>query len=234
MKRFLDIVLSGIALLILSPLLVPIAVALRCSGEGYIFYRQDRVGKGGELFQLLKFATMLKDSPNLGSGLLTTKGDPRVLPLGRFLRKTKINELPQLLNIFLGDMSIIGPRPQTKSHVDLFAEDVRKVIIQVPPGLSGLGSIVFRDEETILTHSPKGHVRCFAEDITPYKGVLELWYVKHQSLGLDMLLIFLTISAVLFHDSNLHLKLLKGLPEPPDELKNFIYLPGAGSLRCQQ
>jgi lipopolysaccharide/colanic/teichoic acid biosynthesis glycosyltransferase len=222
MKRLIDIVLSGAALLAFSPLLVPIAIALRCTGEGEIFYRQARVGKGGRLFQLLKFATMLKDSPNLGSGLLTTKGDPRVLPLGRFLRKTKINELPQLINILLGDMSIIGPRPQTKCHVELFSEDVRKVIIQVQPGLSGLGSIVFRDEESVLTHSPKGHARCFAEDITPYKGALELWYIKNHSIGLDVLLICLTISAVLFSGSNLHLKLLKDLPEPPEGLKQLI------------
>jgi len=222
MKRLLDVLLSGLALLVLSPLLIPIVIALRCTGEGEIFYGQDRVGKDGKIFKLLKFATMLKDSPNLGTGLLTTKGDPRVLPLGRILRKTKINELPQLINIFFGDMSIIGPRPQTKNHVDLFPEEMRKVIVQVRPGLSGIGSIVFRDEETILTHSPKGYQRCFAEDITPYKGALELWYILHQSIGLDILLILLTIGAVLFPESRLHFKLLKTLPEPPAVLKEFL------------
>jgi len=222
MKRLLDVLLSGLALLVLSPLLIPIVIALRLTGEGEIFYGQDRVGKGGNIFKLLKFATMLKDSPNLGTGLLTTKGDPRVLPMGRILRKTKINELPQLINIFLGDMSIIGPRPQTKNHVDLFDEEVRREIYKVRPGLSGIGSIVFRDEETILTHSPKGYQRCFAEDITPYKGALELWYIQHQSIGLDLLLILLTIGAVLLPDSRLHFKLLKTLPEPPAALTGFI------------
>lgn len=222
MKRFLDVFLSGLALLVLSPLLIPIVIALRLTGEGEIFYGQDRVGKNGNIFKLLKFATMLKDSPNLGTGLLTTKGDPRVLPLGRILRKTKINELPQLINIFLGDMSIIGPRPQTKNHVDLFDAEVRKEIFKVRPGLSGIGSIVFRDEETILTHSPKGYQRCFAEDITPYKGTLELWYIQHQSNGLDIFLILLTLGAVLFPDSRLHFKTLKTLPEPPSALKEFI------------
>lgn len=222
MKRLLDVVLSGLALLVLSPLLIPIVIALRFSGEGEIFYGQDRVGKDGKIFKLLKFATMLKDSPNLGTGLLTTKGDPRVLPLGRILRKTKINELPQLINIFLGDMSIIGPRPQTKSHFNLFDKEVRKEIVKVRPGLSGIGSIVFRDEETILSHSPKGYERCFAGDITPYKGALEIWYTLHQSIGLDLLLIMLTLAAVLFPDSRLHFKLLKTLPEPPDALKEYV------------
>jgi len=110
MQRFLDIVLSGLALLVLSPLLVPIAIVLKLTGEGEIFYVQKRIGLGGKPFGLLKFATMLKNSPNLGTGTVTVKGDPRVLPVGRFLRKTKLNELPQLINILRGDMSIIGPR----------------------------------------------------------------------------------------------------------------------------
>lgn len=222
MKRFIDIILSGLALLVFSPLLVPIMIALRLTGEGEIFYRQDRVGKGGELFKLLKFATMLKDSPNLGTGLLTTKGDPRVLPLGGFLRKTKINELPQLVNIFLGDMSIIGPRPQTPGHAILFDEMTREMIFSVPPGLSGIGSIVFRDEETILSNSPKGPERSYVEDITPYKGALERWYVENQSVWLDFLLICLTLGAVVWSDSQLHFRVLKGLPEPPDSLKIFL------------
>src|SRR5690606_9896072 len=99
MQRMLDILFSGLALLVLSPLLLPIAIILRLTGEGEIFYVQQRVGRGGELFGLYKFATMLKNSPSMGTGTVTVKGDPRVLPIGRFLRKTKLNELPQLLNI---------------------------------------------------------------------------------------------------------------------------------------
>ena len=109
MERFFDIFFSGLALLVLSPLLVPIVLILRFSGEGEIFFLQERIGKGGQVFKLFKFATMLKDSPNIGTGTVTMKGDPRVLPVGKFLRKTKINELPQLLNIFFGDTSVIGP-----------------------------------------------------------------------------------------------------------------------------
>jgi lipopolysaccharide/colanic/teichoic acid biosynthesis glycosyltransferase len=222
MKRLMDIVLSGLALLVFSPLLIPVVIGLRLTGEGEVFYRQDRVGKGGKPFKLLKFATMLKDSPNLGSGLLTTRGDPRVLPMGKFLRKTKLNELPQLINIFLGDMSIIGRRPQTQSHVDMIDAAVRNKILQAAPGLSGVGSIVFRDEESLLTNSPKGHARCFAEDIQPYKGQLELWYCEHQSLWLDIKLIILTLCAIASSDTQLHLKWLQDLPEPPPALQGLV------------
>lgn len=222
MKRLMDILLSGLALLVFSPLLILVVMGLRLTGEGQIFYRQNRVGKGGKPFKLLKFVTMLKNSPNLGSGLLTTKGDPRILPMGKFLRKTKLDELPQLINIFLGDMSVIGRRPQPQSHVDLIAAAVRTRILQAAPGLSGVGSIVLRDEEFILTNSPKGHERCFAEDIQPYKGQLELWYCEHQSLWLDIQLIVLTLCAIFSSDSKLLLKWLHDLPEPPQALQSFV------------
>ena len=101
MERFFDIILSGLALLVLSPIFIIVIFILKLTGEGEIFFLQERIGKDGKLFKLYKFATMLKDSPNIGTGTITTKDDPRVLPVGKFLRKTKINELPQLLNIFL-------------------------------------------------------------------------------------------------------------------------------------
>ena len=108
LKRLFDILLSGFAIIMLSPLLVPVMIILKCTGEHDIFYGQDRIGYKNKHFKILKFATMLRNSPNMAGGLHTTHGDPRVLPFGRFLRKTKINELPQLFNIFLGDMSIVG------------------------------------------------------------------------------------------------------------------------------
>ena len=144
MERFLDILFSGLALLALSPLLVPIVIILKFSGEGEVFFFQERIGKDGKLFKLYKFATMLKDSPNLGTGTVTMRDDPRVLPVGKFLRKTKINELPQLLNIFLGDMSVIGPRPLTAQTFGSYSDNTKAVISQVRPGLSGVGSIIFR------------------------------------------------------------------------------------------
>ena len=121
-KRFLDIILSTIALLILSPLFIPIMLILKLTGEGYIFYKQERIGQNQEPFNLLKFATMFKDSPNMIGGNITQKNDPRILPFGVFLRKYKINEFPQIINILLGDMSIIGRRPTVKEHYDYFVK----------------------------------------------------------------------------------------------------------------
>ena len=153
MQRLFDLVISGLSILVLSPLLLPIILLLRITGEGEVFFSQERMGKGGSLFSLHKFATMLKDSPNIGSGTLTVQNDPRILPLGKCLRKTKINELPQLVNVFKGDMSIVGPRPQSSRNFSAFSEDVQKNIMLVSPGLTGLGSIFFSDEEAMLTSS---------------------------------------------------------------------------------
>ena len=218
MQRLLDILLSGLALLVLSPLLVPVAIALRLTGEGEVFFIQQRVGRGGRPFGLYKFATMLKDSPNIGTGTVTVKGDPRVLPLGRLLRKTKINELPQLLNILKGDMSIIGPRPQTRRCFDAFPARSQAAIVQVRPGLSGIGSIVFRDEEELM-HASAEPERFYDEVIMPYKGALEEWYVAHQGLWTYLAAIFATAWVVLFPKSDIVWKLFPGLPASPAELR---------------
>ena len=221
MQRLLDIVLSGLALLVLSPLLVPIAIALRLTGEGEVFFIQQRVGRGGQLFGLYKFATMLKDSPSLGTGTVTLKNDPRVLPIGRFLRKTKLNELPQLLNILMGDMSIIGPRPQTRRCFDAFPTSSQAEIIKVRPGLSGIGSIVFRDEEGLM-HASEAPERFYDEVIMPYKGALEEWYVAHQGLGTYVLAIFVTAWVVLFPASRLAWRVFPGLPSAPPALAGSV------------
>ena len=218
MQRFLDILFSGLALLVLAPVLVPVMVVLRFTGEGEIFYVQQRVGKDGNLFGLLKFATMLKNSPSLGTGTITVKNDPRVLPIGKFLRKTKINELPQLLNIIKGDMSIIGPRPQDNRCFMVFSKEAQNEIIKVRPGLSGIGSIVFRDEETILENCTQGYEECYDQLIAPYKGELEIWYKQNESIYLYLMLIFLTVWVVIFPKSNLYEKILKDLPKNPDSL----------------
>ena len=218
MQRLLDVLLSGLALLVLSPLLVPVAIALRLTGEGEVFFIQQRVGRGGQPFGLYKFATMLKDSPNIGTGTVTVKGDPRVLPLGRLLRKTKINELPQLLNILKGDMSIIGPRPQTRRCFDAFPARSQAEIIKVRPGLSGIGSIVFRDEEELM-HASAEPERFYDEVIMPYKGALEEWYVAHQGLWTYLAAIFATAWVVLFPKSDIVWKLFPGLPASPASLR---------------
>lgn len=214
MQRLFDIFFSGIALVILTPLLIPIAIALKFSGEGEVFYAQQRVGRNGKMFALLKFATMLKDSPNLGTGTVTVRNDPRVLPFGHFLRKTKINELPQLLNIFFGDMSVIGPRPQTLRCFEAFTAEVQNQIIKVRPGLSGIGSIIFRDEESLL-HNETDPTAYYDTVIAPYKGDVEKWYINNQSLTNYFLIIFMTVWVVLFSKSQIARKVFSDLPKPP-------------------
>lgn len=215
-KRFSDLVSSAVALLILSPLLVPIVIGLKLTGEGYIFYLQERVGLKNKLFNIYKFATMLKDSANMKGGLITTKGDPRITPMGGFLRKSKINELPQLLNIFFGDMSVVGPRPVMKKSFDQYPEDVQKVIYNVRPGLTGIGSIVFRDEEEIITkvRDEGGDTwDYYINTIYPHKGELEKWYQANQSFWVDFKIIFATAWVVLRPESNIVYSWFKGIPK---------------------
>jgi len=216
--RFFDIVFSLIALIILSPILIIVIVILKLTGEGEIFYIQQRVGKDGKIFGLLKFATMLKNSANMGPGEITLSNDKRVLPFGKFLRKTKINELAQLMNILKGDMSIIGPRPQTIKYYNAFNEDDRQELSTVRPGLSGIGSIIFRDEENLLS-KVDNPVEFDLKFITPYKGKLESWYVQNKSLFLYFKLIFSTVYVVVFPKKQIG---FKNLPELPRELKILL------------
>ena len=220
MQRIFDILFSGLALLVLSPLFIPIMILLRLTGEGEIFYVQQRVGINGWMFGLLKFATMLKNSPSLGTGTVTVKNDPRVLPMGAFLRKTKINELPQLFNILKGDMSIVGPRPQTQRCFDAFSQDAQADIVKVRPGLSGVGSIFFRDEEDLM-HGAANPAQFYDEVIAPYKGALEKWYVRNATLTNYFLVIFVTAWVVVFPKSRIAWTVFSDLPAPPPELRSL-------------
>ena len=215
--RALDVLLSGAALLLLLPFLSIIALLLRFSGEGEVLYRQERVGKGGVLFGLIKFATMVKNSPNIGARLLTLQNDPRVLPLGRLLRRTKLNEVPQLYNVLRGDMSLIGPRPQAPRHFAVFPEHVKAELIKVRPGLSGIGSIVFRDEETLLSEPGRDAERYYAEVIAPHKGELELWFIRRQGLWLYLALIGLTLWAIVWPGEVPCQAIFRDLPAPPPQ-----------------
>lgn len=221
MTRFFDILFSGIAIVVLLPFMIPIMIGLKLTGEHDIFYKQERIGKGGKPFGVLKFATMLRNSPNMAGGVLTQKNDPRILPMGKFLRKTKINELPQLVNIFIGQMSVIGPRPQAKSHYDLYTDEVKAAIDTVTPGLSGLGSVAFRDEEDML-NAVTDRNEFHDTVIAPYKGALEEWFVKHRSLTVYFKLIWLTVLAVLRPSSKAWRKAFKDLPPVPSELEQYI------------
>jgi len=216
LKRFFDILTSGIAILILSPLLIPIIIGLKFTGEGYVFYKQERVGYKNKPFLIWKFATMLKNSSKMPGGIMTTKKDPRITPMGGFLRKSKINELPQLFNIFFGHMSVVGPRPVMKISFEAYPKEIQKVIYNVKPGLTGIGSIIFRDEEKLITDVKNngGDLWDFYKNtIYPFKGNLELWYQNNKSFSLDIKLIFLTAWVIFLPTSKLYEKWFRDLPK---------------------
>ncbi len=223
MQRFFDIVFSALALAFFSPILLGVSLILKVSGHN-VFYRQERVGLGGQIFNVYKFTTMIENSENLGSGTITLKNDERVLPIGKFLRKSKLNELPQLLNILNGDMSIIGPRPQDVAGFNAFNKEDQSTITEVRPGLSGIGPIFFRDEDEIMHRAhTDDKKRFYDEHIAPYKGKIEAWYVEHRSLYLYFLLIIMTIVVVLFPQRKINYTRIFGkLPIPPKELAKFL------------
>jgi len=212
-KRLFDVLFSAAALLAFLPFGLIIAAVLKVTGEGEVFYRQQRVGKDGKLFGVLKFATMLEGSEKMGTGLLTVTNDPRVLPFGVFLRKTKLNEVPQLWNVLKGEMSIIGPRPQAQPHFDLFSPSAQKEILTVRPGLSGIGSIVFRNEEEMLGNAGSAASELYARDIAKHKGELEVWYVRNRAFVKDIVLILLTVGAVLLPNVHLYRRIFPDLPQ---------------------
>lgn len=211
-KRFFDILFSLIALIILSPVLIPIIILLKLTGEHEVFYLQKRIGYKNREFYIWKFATMLKNSPNMGSGDVTTRNDPRVTAVGRFLRISKINELPQLLNILKGDMSFVGPRPLVRAGFERYSPELQERVYQVKPGLTGIGSIVFRDEELIITQSSLPPHECYRQVILPYKGAVEMWYQQHYSFYTDFMVLFLTAWYIVFSKSNLVHKVFPSLP----------------------
>lgn len=221
MSRIFDILLSLIGLLVLFPILLPVALILKFTGEGEVFFLQERVGENGKIFNLIKFSTMLKASPNLGAGNITLKDDPRVLPFGRFLRRTKVNEFPQLLNILLGHMSLVGPRPLTCDLFDKYPQTTQDIIKSLRPGLSGIGSIIFRNEEQILHSSPESK-KFYVEVILQYKGSLEEWFAKNNSLFVYFTIIILTIWVVVFPNSNIVFRIFSDLPPIPSALRETL------------
>ena len=219
-KRLIDLFISTFALLLLSPLFLIVIIILRFTGEGEVFYFQERLGFLNKKFNIIKFATMLKNSPNMGSGSLTLRGDPRVLPFGNFLRKSKINELPQIFNVIIGNMSIVGPRPQMQVDFDKFPVDIRNEIYKSQPGITGIGSIIFRDEEKWICDFDGDKHKFYKDKIAPYKAEVEIWYYQNQSVLIDLKLVFLTAWVIVFPNSNVVYKMFESLPEKPSHLKN--------------
>ena len=212
-KRLFDIVISLISLIFLLPVFIPIVVILRLTAEGEVFYFQERYGLYNSKFQIWKFATMLKNSINIGTGSITLLNDPRVTRVGSFLRKTKINELPQIINVLKGDISLVGPRPLVTKTFLAYNKNLQSKIYNVKPGLTGIGSIVFRDEESIISGIKDDDPHEFYKRIiAPHKGELEIWYQANRSFYLDLQLIFLTAWVILFPQSKIYYKWFGDLP----------------------
>ncbi len=214
-KRIFDLTIAITALLLLFVPLIIVMIILKFSGEGEIFYLQNRLGYLNSEFKIIKFATMIKNSPNIGTGSLTLRNDPRVLPFGKFLRKYKINELPQIFNVLLGTMSIVGPRPQMKVDFEKFPIDKRNEIYKSKPGITGIGSIIFRDEEKSISNFDGDKHQFYKNKIAPYKTDVELWYFNNQSLFIDIKLIVLTAWVIIFPKSKIINKTFKSLPKNP-------------------
>jgi lipopolysaccharide/colanic/teichoic acid biosynthesis glycosyltransferase len=212
-KRLFDIIFSLVAIIILLPIFIPIIILLLLTGEHEVFFRQDRVGYQNRIFRIWKFATMLKNSPNMGHGDVTVRKDPRITAVGRFLRISKLNELPQIINILTGDMSFVGPRPLMKVGFDRYTDEMKAKVYRVKPGLTGIGSIVFRDEELIITRSNMPPHECYRDVILPYKGAVEIWYQQHLSFYTDCMILFLTAWYIVFPNSNLVHKVFPSLPK---------------------
>ena len=213
-KRIMDVMFSILAIILLLPLFIPITLLLLLTAEGQVLYFQERLGYKNKPFQIWKFATMLKNSLQIGSGSITLKNDFRVTRVGKFLRKTKINELPQIINILKGDISFVGPRPLILSSFEVYSENIQSKIYNVKPGLTGVGSIIFRDEESLLSSIKDEDPHTYYQKvIAPYKGELELWYRNNQSFIVDFKILIVTVWVVLFPKSKLISKSFKGIPK---------------------
>ena len=189
-KRLFDIVSSGIGLLCLAPIFVVMAIWIKLDSRGPVFYRQTRVGRYGHDFRIFKFRSMRVGSDK-GRQITVGERDPRITRSGYFIRRYKIDELPQLINVFLGDMSIVGPRPEVRKYVDLYSEEQRKVF-QVRPGITDLASIKYRNENELLSQVDDPDTY-YIDVIMPDKLAINLEYIRHQSFMGDIKIIFNTL-----------------------------------------
>lgn len=194
MKRTFDIAASALGLLILSPLFLVLAVWIKCDSHGPVFYRQVRVGRHNRDFRLFKFRSM---RPGADSGSLITIGgrDPRITRSGYIIRRYKLDELPQLINVFLGDMSLVGPRPEVRHYVEMYTAQQMHVL-DVRPGITSLASIRYRNENELLAQADDPE-QCYITRVMPDKLAIDLEYVDHASLLTDLRLIFSTLTAIL-------------------------------------
>ncbi len=194
LKRLFDIIASSIGLVILSPVFLLLALWIKCDSKGSVFYRQVRVGRGNKDFHLFKFRSMRTGSDRLG--LITVGGrDPRVTRSGYYIRKYKLDELPQLINVFIGDMSLVGPRPEVRRYVDLYTPEQMRVL-EARPGITSLASIRYRNENDLLASSDNPN-RTYIEQIMPDKVAIDLGYVENATFANDIKIIFRTFAEII-------------------------------------
>jgi lipopolysaccharide/colanic/teichoic acid biosynthesis glycosyltransferase len=193
LKRIFDIVVSFVGLVILSPLFLILAIAIARDSKGPVFFKQTRVGRNGVPFKIYKFRTMVEDAEARGMQL-TVGDDSRITKVGTFLRKTKIDELPQLINVFKGEMSFVGPRPEVPKYVGLYTEDQRQVLM-VRPGITDLASIEYRNESELLATADNPE-KVYIEEVMPRKIELNKEYIRNMSLVSDMRIILKTIAVL--------------------------------------
>lgn len=213
--RAFDLFFSIIGLAVLFPIFLSIALVLKLNGEK-IFYLQKRVGRNKKKFMIIKFTTMLPESSKMKMGNITVRNDPRVTKFGKILRITKINELPQLINVLLGEMSIVGPRPLPTKSFNKYSEEGKLIVSKSKPGITGISSIIFRDEESFASKWQKNNISVedmYREKLYPYKEKLEKWYIENQSLKVYFLLIFLTSLTLFISPKTLLSFFFKDLPK---------------------
>ena len=202
LKRLFDLILSLLTLVFAFPLLILVSILIKLSSPGPVFYRGTRIGRFGKPFRIYKFRTMVVDAERLG-GSSTANDDPRITKVGKFLRRYKMDELPQLINVLKGEMSFVGPRPEVEHYVAMFTEE-EKAILSVPPGITDWASIWNPDEGTILAGSPDPE-KTYLEKIRPGKIKLQLKYVKERTFWTDVKIIFETIGTIIFKRRGKHL-----------------------------
>jgi len=192
-KRGLDLVAASVGLVLIAPLLVAIALAIKATSPGPIFYKGERVGRYGRRFRILKFRSMVVDAERVG-GSTTGKDDPRITPIGKVLRKYKLDELPQVLNVLKGDMSLVGPRPEVPEYADAYTEEERR-ILSVRPGITDLACLEFSDlQDVVGAEDPDG---TFRAEVLPRKNALRMKYVDERTFWLDMVILARTLGVVL-------------------------------------
>jgi len=190
-KRCLDLILTILGLLVIWPVLFVVALLIKLRDAGPVFFRQERVGRGGRLFRIWKFRTMVVDAEKRGASL-TVGQDPRITRMGHWLRKSKLDELPQLFNVLCGEMSLVGPRPEVPRYVAMYTPEQRQVLA-LTPGITDLASIKYRNESDLLAHADDAE-RVYIEEVMPEKIAINLEYAKHSHIGSDCAVILNTLS----------------------------------------